>query len=1378
MVERIVTSEQLHERLTTDVPETERSLPIGNRRKSLPYHDLHWKEFEFLTLQLLESRPDIDFARLYGVEGSAQEGIDVYAPLKGQDAYVVVQCKQVEQFGPKKIRDMADLFLGKKSDGSPVTGKDGRLLPPLLDGEGNEYPRWPAETKTFILAISRSLETPQQQRALNEVRKRLRAEGIEFELWDPQALDGHLRNQPDLVDSSFGRFWVSAFCGDAVAASLGELNPRDRALFAELADLRGGMAEVQDRLDGLHQRGVKLETEVEDRLVDRITRNITSVETAAPIAETDPFSKDLEVLRTLVKAGPGAADAAQDKLGELRERLDSVPAAVQAKYYRLVGAFHYNLEHGEAAADAYIRAYDLDPQAEGAAKLMGLAHLLKHDGRVALGYLDQARRLNPEDEEAQAMWVEALHESGREADVEAVERALAPEQLTLGTTLARRHMRLRDWAKMRQVLAVLNAGPHADDPHVRLLNGKLTLHELIEKNKALHGDLRNRNVQRDPEAIAAVAHLDAAVAALDRGDVLLALRTEALNARQVLRCLLGEERLSLEDGRAALRLNPTLTGVQFDLALAHLRLGDERGALQVLEHYGTAILKEVPTSGVIFAAAARRSGDPQKALEILNASPVGEDEDQRLDALNERVLTLLALHRPDEARAVMDAEPSRKPMWHVTSAEIATATGNDAQAGESYRAAVEAAGGFEAATYRFQYAQFLQSRGESREAATVLLPLTWPDLPNGWLETAVKLLYEGHQFVAAQHALEERKRRGEPERMTTFVIDAQLSAMEGDLRAAIPKFEAALARWPDEPFALLHAAAAHARLGNTGRVRALLHRMQGVTDVPYWLLLKASQIAKEFGLRDEAQTLGYQALRAGYGDEETHVHFFNVMHAFPDRQELKVVRPETAVELERETGDKFWAVLTADPGPEVTRNEHALSSPLALALLGKPKGARVTVPTGESYRVLRVVSKYVNAERVWLQEGRELFPVSRRMRMMRAGDLEVVPAGVWETLKAMHEENQELQRLVDEHSYPVTFLNMRKQQAEVTVWDWWLEQGVVNEAYSGDPFELEAAAEATCARGVIVHSSALSVLHHTHLLKLLARGRTLYVTRQTLDDLNRAMRRAVEEEQYAPLRSMAHDGERIVITEESKEVLQARRKRLQALQVLVRARTKIIPVVGLASFLEEHEWLDETLPSTSTFLAAQQRSLPVLCDDLNLLRLARVGLFGQRVQGCTTLTYFDQWQVQGGLSDKEGRTAMLRLATARQQILPRLSDALVAAVFERSELRQDAAMETIIRTIGFPAAPLNEVARNTAILVRQGFLHMPIPERREGWMRHVLDRVKGERDHFHFVDQVGRAIREALFYAPLLANGALDILERWGRDEWRKSGGRDLLDGA
>jgi hypothetical protein len=55
--------------------------PIDTRAQVLPIGDLHWPDAERLFLRLLHTVRPVQYAKLFGVPGQAQAGIDAYARL-------------------------------------------------------------------------------------------------------------------------------------------------------------------------------------------------------------------------------------------------------------------------------------------------------------------------------------------------------------------------------------------------------------------------------------------------------------------------------------------------------------------------------------------------------------------------------------------------------------------------------------------------------------------------------------------------------------------------------------------------------------------------------------------------------------------------------------------------------------------------------------------------------------------------------------------------------------------------------------------------------------------------------------------------------------------------------------------------------------------------------------------------------------------------------------------------------------------------------------------------------------------------------------------------------------------------------------------------
>ncbi|WP_264778795.1 restriction endonuclease [Deinococcus aetherius] len=85
--------------------------PVHTRLQELPYHELSWQDFERLCLCLAQRDAAVEGCRLYGEQGDAQAGIDLYARELDGEQYVVYQCKRVEDFGPARIKAAVEKFL-------------------------------------------------------------------------------------------------------------------------------------------------------------------------------------------------------------------------------------------------------------------------------------------------------------------------------------------------------------------------------------------------------------------------------------------------------------------------------------------------------------------------------------------------------------------------------------------------------------------------------------------------------------------------------------------------------------------------------------------------------------------------------------------------------------------------------------------------------------------------------------------------------------------------------------------------------------------------------------------------------------------------------------------------------------------------------------------------------------------------------------------------------------------------------------------------------------------------------------------------------------------------------------------------------------------
>ena len=116
----------------TENPDGSFAPPATTRLQELPFEQLTWKNFERLCFRLASSESEITHCQLYGNQGDAQEGIDLFGRKSGSSKYAVYQCKRVKDFGPQKIKDAVSVF---------------------MSGE------WLARTEKFILCTQENLQS-------------------------------------------------------------------------------------------------------------------------------------------------------------------------------------------------------------------------------------------------------------------------------------------------------------------------------------------------------------------------------------------------------------------------------------------------------------------------------------------------------------------------------------------------------------------------------------------------------------------------------------------------------------------------------------------------------------------------------------------------------------------------------------------------------------------------------------------------------------------------------------------------------------------------------------------------------------------------------------------------------------------------------------------------------------------------------------------------------------------------------------------------------------------------------------------------------------------------------------------------------------------
>jgi hypothetical protein len=194
--------------------------PVATRAQVLPIGELPWPDAEKLFLRLLNGVRPVQYAKLFGVPGQKQAGIDAYARLPldltnsrpGGRHYITLQSRRVDKLTAGDIKTAVD---------------------DLLKGE------WAAKTAAFYFATSFDLQATKLDAAIRQQTDRLAKLGIEFVPWGIQEVSQLLKDEPRIVDDFFDRPWVERVCGREASQALGK-----NLTVGDVRDLRAGLRDL------------------------------------------------------------------------------------------------------------------------------------------------------------------------------------------------------------------------------------------------------------------------------------------------------------------------------------------------------------------------------------------------------------------------------------------------------------------------------------------------------------------------------------------------------------------------------------------------------------------------------------------------------------------------------------------------------------------------------------------------------------------------------------------------------------------------------------------------------------------------------------------------------------------------------------------------------------------------------------------------------------------------------------------------------------------------------------------------------------------------------------------------------------------------------
>jgi hypothetical protein len=174
------------------VPSVTTALPFATQPgDSSQLHRFSSRNFERMCRDLLREEKGIATSTLWGVEGQAQQGIDIQADADDGIHLELGQCKCYKAFGPKEIRKACSDFV-------------------------RHWEYWKSKkVRRFILFVACEVENTQSRKAILEQKDWFFARGIRFEVWDEPQIIAKLNPHPGIVRQYFANpdHWVPVICG-------------------------------------------------------------------------------------------------------------------------------------------------------------------------------------------------------------------------------------------------------------------------------------------------------------------------------------------------------------------------------------------------------------------------------------------------------------------------------------------------------------------------------------------------------------------------------------------------------------------------------------------------------------------------------------------------------------------------------------------------------------------------------------------------------------------------------------------------------------------------------------------------------------------------------------------------------------------------------------------------------------------------------------------------------------------------------------------------------------------------------------------------------------------------------------------------------------
>jgi tetratricopeptide (TPR) repeat protein len=1070
-----------------------------------------WQAFQRNCVLLFRAELDDPNTQEYGRGGQDQGGIDILGRRDGNpEHYVGIQCRLIAK-PLKKEKILADCRAALQLE---------------------------AGLKEIIFATTAPDDTHATDAAV-EVEKTLRAEGYDLAVsvygW------GSLQTLIAIHEVAYAAFFPSIVATSAPQALV--LQP-DPEFAAQLAT---------QLMEQFRQSGMAL-----------APREVKPAESA----DEDPaLHARIDAYRELFR-DQGQPLLAEKNLAALlnREDLEGKPWA-RFRIKTNLGAVAIDLGREADAAEHFEAACLIRPNDSTAIANLALARIIQRRYEEAMDLARQALNTAPRADQAVAYLLQAAARSAWDGNPE----TLIPDDLVgsveadLGLADFLRWRKSPGWEKRCLELS----RRHPESPDLKRIRAIAVLSLMVEAGSIVPGTRGPVSVEELNEAaddMKAVAEQCLEIGYADQHDLVAHLNNAAVLLRLVGR---HEETEALL--KRALPRVPNEPQIRRLLALAQSANGRRGEALATLEADGDV-------ENRLVAAELIAIDDPATALANILSIDSATLEPRlatlRWQFMGEIAFKLRDTEKLEEAIAglrTVDPTGVFADLLEIRSQQKAGL--DEASVHERLRALVGTLPADTEMVTRYLLAEELRRQGLAEEAASVLQGHIDLNRPGPATTLYLQSLAEARRDEAFRTAVAAAPAevREQPEMLWTVAAHGW---NVGDLPGAYDAVEALLRQQPDNARARLLKIEILVRQDRSAELLAELDKR--IEDLAWTKLSDRFRVASllgYFGYTERAAAFAYRLFLENR-DKSPAWMTLSTLVLEEGRGEAKdeglwhanVVAPDVAVDLRYDNGEELFLVVEPDASLRRLDNESwEPEHPLIQTLLGLPKCARFTDPSGREGTVHQLRHKYVARLHYVMQNHERRFPEIFGFRSVSV-DVEK-PGGLDELLaelKARKDWFKQEQEQYQNGPWPIGLLAQRLGLDTIEVADGLASQGIPLKVAIGNVPEREAAVRAVRGngrKGCVLDLLAFWIAWTLKALEVIAATcGPIHLPQSVLDRL-RARREEINSSAEDGLRSASYEAGKMVMHEVAPKVIQEWRDDVDNAIAWAEANATICPLV-------------------------------------------------------------------------------------------------------------------------------------------------------------------------------------------------------------------------